>query len=496
MFSFSPNKKIACFIYPNQLFYNNILLEQSNYVYIIEEPIFFTKFKFHKLKLIFHRASMKAYYDFIILKYPHLQNNVSYIDYNNVNYDNIYKQDYNNIILYNPCDYKLNEKLKKYNINYFDTPCFIETIDELTTFRENYTNKKTYHHDTFYKWQRIRLKILIDNNNKPLYGKWSFDRDNRKKFDKDYQIPSEPIPIKNKYIDEAIIYVNNHFSNNFGIISDDNFIYPIDHISAKLLFKDFINNKLVTFGKYEDASSNDIKFGSHSLISILLNVGLLTPDYVINKTLDYFKKFDDKNKIINSIEGFIRQVIGWRSYMHFIYVFHGQEMFNMNKFNHLHKLDKRWYTGNIGILPIDNLIEKVNKYAYLHHIERLMYMGNFGLLCKINPKDIYKWFMICFIDSFEWVMVGNVFGMSQYSLENISIMSKPYFSSSNYILKMSNYKKDKWCIIWDALYYNFINSNINIFKNIYSIAPSIKYWNKKTKQQRDEILQIANTFLY
>ena len=125
MFNILANKKVVCFIYPNQLFYNNELLEHSNYVYIIEDPIFFTKYKFHKLKLLFHRASMKAYYDFIILKYPSLENNISYIDFNNVDYDNIFthiKENFDNVILYNPCDYKLEQKLKSIKMKHVPEP--------------------------------------------------------------------------------------------------------------------------------------------------------------------------------------------------------------------------------------------------------------------------------------------------------------------------------------------------------------------------------------
>ena len=195
-----------------------------------------------------------------------------------------------------------------------------------------------------------------------------------------------------------------NFPNNFGNI--ENFIYPISFVEAKLLFKDFLKNKLITYGKYQDAIDSNINFGSHSLLSSSINIGILNIRYIINKTLQLFNKQTEinKKKIIPSVEAFIRQLIGWRSYVRFIYKYHGETMYEENNLKHYNKLTNHWYTAKTNIIAIDNLIIKVNKYAYLHHIERLMLIGNFALLCLINPKEIYKWFMICFIDSYEWVV--------------------------------------------------------------------------------------------
>jgi deoxyribodipyrimidine photolyase-related protein len=162
-----------------------------------------------------------------------------------------------------------------------------------------------------------------------------------------------------------------------------------------------------------------------------------------------------------------------------------------------------WYSGHTLIYPIDDIINKVKTYAYAHHIERLMYIGNFALLCKIDPKDIYDWFMICFIDSYEWVMVPNVMGMSQYSSSEIKMMTRPYFSSSNYIKNMSSYRLNKyskigdyyWNEIWDALYYQFINDNIKILEKIYAVARNVKHWKNKTVKQKKDLLDIANYYL-
>jgi deoxyribodipyrimidine photolyase-related protein len=227
----------------------------------------------------------------------------------------------------------------------------------------------------------------------------------------------------------------------------------------------------------------------------MLNIGLITPQLVIEEIIKYYNK--NKNNIV-TVEAFIRQVIGWRSYVRFIYHYHGSEMLKMNNLKHNRELAETWYTGDTKIGIIDDMIIKVHKYAYLHHIERLMVMGNFGLLNQIDPLELYDWFMICFIDSFEWVMVPNVFGMSQYALKetDIIMMTRPYLSSSNYIRKMSNYKNSDWFEIWDSLYWNFINKHKNILSKIYSTAVQVKLLAKMTKDKLNNYLNIANKILY
>lgn len=493
-------------ILPNQLFYNNLLCLLSDVIYLIEDDTFFIKYPFHKQKLILHRASMKSYYDYLIS----LNKKVHYIDSNKTNniYNKIFKS-YKVIYIFDPEDNSLLKKFNNLNKQYNNlleihpNPLFVETKKELDEYHKNLKSHVNYIHDSgFYKWQRERLNILMKNK-KPLYNKLSFDHNNRKKFDNSYIESSIPKNNTSDYINEAKDYVLKNWNDNFG--STDNFIYPINHNQAKELFKNFVKYKISSFGKYQDATSTNINFGSHSLLSSSLNIGLINPKYVLNKILKAFDKLnsDAKKKAISNVEGFIRQLIGWRSYVRFIYIYHGKDMLKENKLEHNNKLSNSWYDGTTGIYPIDFLIKKVEKYAYAHHIERLMYLGNFALLCEIKPKDIYEWFMICFIDSYEWVMVANVFGMSQYSTSSIKIMTRPYFSSSNYIKNMSDFKLnayDKingyyWNEIWDALYYNFINNNYNILKSIYATARNVSHWDKKSKTEQNKLLKIAKEFL-
>jgi deoxyribodipyrimidine photolyase-related protein len=483
-----------CFlIYPTQLFKNNSHLDKMDAIYLIEEPFYFTSKKFHKQKLIFHRASMKCYYDKLKLKYK----NVHYLEFNQINYKEIFKS---NVHIFDPIDkpiinFLISHKPSNKDLFVYDSPAFIETVDELTEYRNKFTNKKNYYHDkSFYRWQRKKLNLLMnaDKPDEPDGGEWSYDKENRKPYDSKYKEPKIKT-YNNKYIKEAEAYINKHFKDNFGLVGD--FYYPISHEETLEHLKRFIDERLETFGKYEDGISKKVVFGSHSVLSPMLNIGLITPEIIIDQVMKYYKSNLSKEALIN-VEAFIRQLIGWRSYMRFIYHFHGDSMISDNLFkSNKNKLPSSWYsqTTNIGI--IDDMIYKAKKYAYLHHIERLMVMGNFAFICQIKPSDIYDWFMICFIDAYEWVMIPNVYGMSQYALTSISMMTKPYLSSSNYIKKMSDYKKEGWFPIWDALYWNFINTNKETLKKIYGTAFQVKLIEKMDKKKLEDYQKIAKQYL-
>ena len=472
-------------ILPTQLFEINEYLDKMDMIYIIEEPFYFTSKKFHKQKLILHRASMKYYYDKLKIKYK----NINYIEFDKIK-ENDFKN--KNIHIFDPIDKPVIDKYRKLSpkIVIYDTPLFLETRAELEEYRNTNTNKKNYYHDNFYKWQRKRLNILIENREKPIGGKWSFDKENRNPYDKNYK-EDKIITYSNKYIEEAKSYIKKNFEDNFGLV--EYIYYPITHDDARIHLKTFIKKRLETFGKYQDGISKKVIFGSHSILSPLLNIGLITPNIVIEEVLKYY---NSDNKSLISVEAFIRQLIGWRSYIRFIYEYHGEEMKMMNRLNHKRKMPKSWYNNEgTKIRIIDDMIIKVQKYGYLHHIERLMIMGNIGLLLQINPKELYDWFMICFIDSYEWVMIPNVYGMSQYSLINISMMTRPYISSSNYIKKMSDYKKEDWYEKWDALYWNFINNNKEILKKIYAMAIQVKLIEKMEKPRLSNYLTIAKEII-
>lgn len=464
---------------PNQLFKTHDI--KYDKIILYEHPKFFTKFKYHKSKLVFLRASMKSYYDSLKSK-----NNISYIDFNeklNIKDD---------IIIYDPTDFEILKdiinycKSHKLKLDILDNKLFLLSLDEIDEYIN--TTKKPYFNATFYKWIRIKKNILIKNN-KPIGGQWSFDKYNRLPFNNNYHEDNIKF-INNKYIDEATTYINTYFKNNYGEI---NIFLPINHEDAYKYYQHFITKKLSNFGKYEDAISSEVIIGYHSSISGLLNIGLLDVNDVIQMAS---KKKDSIN--IESLEGFIRQIVSWREYVRMLYVKEHNKFITMNFFNHHNKLNKNWYNGNTGLLPVDNVIKKALTISYAHHIERLMIIGNIMLLMMISPKEVYKWFIeLISIDAYEWVMEPNIYGMSQHSVGDL-MMNRPYFSSSNYIIKMSNYKKNKnndWWFIWDSLYYNFINKHKNYLIKNYSTASSVYNLNLKSDNDKKKLFNIAKSYI-
>ena len=222
-----------------------------------------------------------------------------------------------------------------------------------------------------------------------------------------------------------------------------------------------------------------------------MNAGLISPRELINKSLLFAKN----NEIpLNSLEGFIRQIMGWREFIRGMYVCKGSYSRTQNFWGFERKIPKSFYDGTTGIEPVDDTIKKVLATGYCHHIERLMVLGNFMLLCEFDPDEVYRWFMELFIDAYDWVMVPNVYGMSQFADGGL-MSTKPYISSSNYILKMSNYKKGDWCKIWDALFWNFMDKQREFFLKNPRMRMLISSFDKMDISKRETHLITADNFL-
>jgi len=479
-------------IFPTQLFYDLNYLDKDKQIYLIEEPRYFTDFDFHKLKLAYHRASMKKYYSMLTKK----KYKVKYIECNQVT-NQWYKSIKNTVTVFYPGDFKLEKKLENLfgkKLQVLPNPNFLIKLEELDNIKKLIYKNSKYSHDEFYKYQRKKLNILIDSKGKPEGGTWSFDKDNRQALPKTIQVPKTHGPVKlDKYKKEAIKYVESNWPDNYGSL--EYFIYPIDNKGAKAWLVKFLKTRLSNFGPYEDAVSESEPFVFHSVLTPMMNIGLLLDTEVVDISYNYY--LNHKKSIpIQSFEGFIRQIIGWRNYVYTIYLLEGEKLYESNQLKHKNKLNEKFWTGETEIVPVDSIIDKIVKYAYAHHIERLMYLGNFMLICQVDPKEVYRIFMEWSIDSYEWVMVPNVMGMSQYS--SPIMMTRPYFSSSNYIGKMSTYKvstKDTWPKIWDALYYNFIDANETAFRKNYAIAQQVKHWDNKTQEEQKALKKMAKEYI-
>lgn len=431
-------------IFPNQLFKKKYLPKSINNIIILEDPIFFgyrdKYYKFNKLKLVLHRSTMKYYEEYIKKYYT----NVYYIEFHELlDYKYTILKTFMNISVFEPNDHLLHNRLNnQISIKrVLKSPNFLLSTKQLSVYYDKKRKRDTHYH--FYNFVKKEFNILKDIP--------SYDHMNRKKFNENYEIPKLP-QVNQPNINNAILYVNKHFPKNHGNIN--NFIYPITHKDSIKWLKHFIKCKLNNFGTYQDAINNKNPFMFHSVISPMLNCGLLNPIDVLTEINKQKKHID-----INNYEGFIRQLIGWREYQRYIYTYHYSYIIKTNIFNHTKKLTKKWYNGSTGILPVDDCIKIAFNYGYLHHINRLMIMSNFMNLSEIHPDECYKWFMEFAVDSYDWVMIQNVYSMGQWSDGGLT-MRKPYITSDNYILKMSNYNKnDKWTKIWNEKYKQFIKKN-------------------------------------
>lgn len=451
-------------VFPHQLFREWINV-RCDYYALIEDSLFFGDkqypVRFHKHKLILHRATMKAfektvlqgrrsiYYQFV--DFPQLRMVV----------DDLNRRGFKRFIVFEPVDYVLERRLRGLlgsQLTVMKSPNFLTDQEEFSRFFEG--SKRRFLHQ-FYIWQRKRLDILLVNG-KPYGGRWSFDDQNRKRLPKNIKIPEDPKITSNSFTREAVEYVDQHFGNNPGFSKDFNF--PVTHREAEDWLQDFVENKLTSFGPYQDAISKRGVFLFHSGLSCLINIGLLSPANVIDQALQMIGEVK-----LESLEGFVRQIIGWREFMRAVYVLDGSRIRKSNLFNHHLKLND---SSSFGIQPVDDCLNKAVRHCYLHHIERLMVLGNFFLLCGLHPDEVYRWFMAYTIDAYDWVMVPNVYAMSQFACGDF-ITTKPYFSGSNYLLRMSDYSKGSWCNVWDGLFYRFISKNREILLNNGRMGPIV-----------------------
>jgi deoxyribodipyrimidine photolyase-related protein len=223
----------------------------------------------------------------------------------------------------------------------------------------------------------------------------------------------------------------------------------------------------------------------------MLNVGLITPDEVLRKALTFA---NENNVPLNSTEGFVRQIIGWREFIRGVYLAKGGEERTRNFWGFDRKIPDSFYTGETGIPPVDKTIKKVLETGYCHHIERLMVLGNFMLLCEIDPDEVYRWFMELFIDAYDWVMVPNIYGMSQFADGGLT-STKPYISGSNYLMKMSDYPKGEWQETWDGLFWRFMHVHRDFFDSNPRLSMLVRNLDRMSEEKLNNHLGKAEEFL-
>ncbi|MFM7431076.1 MAG: cryptochrome/photolyase family protein [Flammeovirgaceae bacterium] len=487
-------KNSVTLVFPHQLFEQHPAIAKNRPALIIEELLFFKQYNFHKQKLVFHRASMKAYQRVLQSK----GYEVTYIEANDKLADVrkllpfLKKKGVGEIHYCDVTDYLLERRIGKQITTLkmivvkYDSPLFILTSDQINDY---FANKKRFYQTDFYTRQRKQFKILVDEQLQPTGGKWTFDTENRLKYPKSKKAPEVVFPKQNEYWVEAVEYVNKNYQNNYGEINKA-FIYATTFTESRTWLKQFFQNRFAEFGEYEDALVNHESILHHSVLTPMMNVGLLTPKEIIDQAISYA----DKNNIpLNSLEGFIRQILGWREFIRGVYEHKGNEERTKNYWKFTRKIPKSFWDGTTGISPIDSTIKKVLATGYCHHIERLMVLGNFMLLCEFDPDEVYRWFMELFIDAYDWVMVPNVYGMSQFADGGL-MATKPYISGSNYLMKMSDYEKGDWQPIWDGLFWRFMHVHRDFFLKNPRLGMLVKTFDKMPKEKQQSHLKQAERF--
>ena len=342
---------------------------------------------------------------------------------------------------------------------------------------------------SFYRLARKKFNILIDPEGKPVGGQWSRDAENRKKIPNNLRLPEMSVPPVSSYHTAVCSIINSYFKDHPGNL--DYTWFPVTRQAAETHLKAFLEQRFSYFGDYEDAMVHQERFLFHSALSSSINIGLITPDLIVQLAIDYAQ---ERNVSLNSLEGFIRQIIGWREFIRGIYQEDSKTQTQENYWGHDRLLTHSWYTAETGIAPLDDCILGAQETGYSHHIPRLMVVCNLMNLSGVSPHEIYKWFMEMYIDSSEWVMVPNVYGMATFSDGGL-MSTKPYTCGSNYILKMSNYKKSDWCDIVDGLYWRFIEKHRTFYQSNPRLGFQAGMLDKMSSSKKQKLFRLADHFI-
>jgi deoxyribodipyrimidine photolyase-related protein len=479
----------AVVIYPHQLFEESPALAGAGgdcSVYLVEEPLILTHNPIHRQKLMLHKLSMDAYERFLS-DAGHQVNRLEVGTYETTAsvFEKLSKDGVEQMHICDTTDYLLEQAIEHSGIErvWYDTPYFVLPKGEAI---ERFTNSKRFM-AKFYKELRKDKDILMDGD-EPAGGKWSFDEDNREKIPKGTELPEDIQMYGNAETGAAEAWVEAIEAEKYG---ETGCWLPYTHDGAKQYLKEFFKIRFQKFGPYEDAMTTAGVRLWHSAISPLMNIGLLTPKQVLDEAIVYAESEDVP---MNSLEGFVRQIIGWREFIRASYECDGGKMRNKNFFTHKNQLPNSYWDGTTDIEPVDHVIRTALTYGYTHHIDRLMVMGNFMLLSQLHPDEVYRWFMGMYLDAYDWVMVSNVYGMSQFA-DGGSFATKPYISGSNYIKKMSDYKKGDWEDIWTALYWNFIADHRPVFEKNHRLSMMPKMLDRMSDEKREAHGERAKSYL-
>ncbi|MEM8738424.1 MAG: cryptochrome/photolyase family protein [Planctomycetota bacterium] len=378
-------------------------------------------------------------------------------------------------------------------LTFLESPMFVTSREQFAEYRDESAGRLRM--AGFYERQRRRLGVLVEGDGSPVGGQWSFDQENRKKLPKSVEVPTTPGAAETEHVEALRAVVRERFGGHPGELPEEGaFWWPTTRRQALWWLREFLEVRFSRFGPYEDALSgrDDVLF--HSVLSPMLNLGLLLPDEVVERALVHAR--EDDTVEINSLEGFVRQVIGWREFVRGVYREYSGEQSNKNFWGHRRKLKVCWYDGTTGMRPLDEAIDKARRLGWTHHIERLMVLANLMNLCEVEPGEAHRWFMEMFVDSSDWVMGPNVYGMGLMSDGGL-FATKPYICGSNYLVKMSDgYKKSEgWCEVLDGLYWRFVNKHRGFFAGNARLSMMLGTLEKMGSERKERIFKKAEDFI-
>ncbi|MGB5981278.1 MAG: cryptochrome/photolyase family protein [Nonlabens sp.] len=400
-----------------------------------------------------------------------------------------------------PDEYRLDKQLKDFckslDIEWqgYDTEHFFTKRKDIEKFFEG---KKRMTMEYFYRDMRRKYDIMIEGDKDPEGGKWNYDKSNRDKWDGDTDIPKEKGFRKD--VSEIVKMLDEEGVKTFGRIEEKNFNWPTSRSDALKVLNYFCDNLLVHFGDYQDAMHTDEDYLYHSRISFAMNSKMLSPHEVIEKVIDKWR--EDKRKIdISQVEGFVRQILGWREFMRGVYWKEMPSYGRCNKLDNQNNLPDFYWTGDTKMNCLKHSINNSLDHAYAHHIQRLMITGNYALLTQVHPDQVCEWYLGVYIDAIEWVEITNTRGMSQWADGGI-VATKPYVSSGSYINKMGNYCKgceysvhkknaEEDACPFNSLYWNFLDEKREHFKNNQRMNMMMSTLNKMDKDKLNRHIERA-----
>ncbi len=389
-----------------------------------------------------------------------------------------------------PDEYRLDQQLKKIcsaldiETEAFDTEHFLTKREDLSQF---YEGKKEMTMEYFYRDMRKKHDVMMVNSKNPEGGKWNFDKSNRKKWKGEPKIPHERGFSKD--VRKIAERIKNAGVDTFGNINPMDFNWPTSREDCLHVLNYFCKNLLVHFGDYQDAMDPDQAYLYHSRLSFAMNSKMLHPKEVIESVIDYWH--DHHNTIdISQVEGFVRQILGWREYMRGIYWKEMPAYAKKNKLGNKNALPDFYWTAQTKMNCLHHAIRQSLDHAYSHHIQRLMITGNYALLTQTHPDEVDEWYLGIYIDAIQWVEITNTRGMSQFADGGL-VATKPYFSSGSYINKMSNYcgsctysvnkKTGQDACPFNSLYWHFLDEKRKYFEHNQRMNMMMAVLDKKDK---------------